>query len=101
MEDIHWIDPETLTLLKHFIKTVNRNTYLRKNLCIIITVRSNIKGSIRGLNFEELNKELINLDDNTSNEIVLHNLLTVNSFNMVDFVKNLSVENNKFRIASS
>ena len=101
MEDIHWIDPETLTLLKHFIKTVNRNTYLRKNLCIIITVRTNIKGSIRGLNFEELNKELINLDDNTSNEIVLHNLLTVNSFNMVDFVKYLSIENNKFRIASS
>ena len=30
MEDVHWIDPETLTLLRHFIKTVNRNTYLRK-----------------------------------------------------------------------
>jgi len=50
MEDVHWIDPETLTLLKHFIKTVNRNFFLRKNLCIIITVRAEIKGSYRGLN---------------------------------------------------
>ncbi len=25
MEDVHWIDPETLTLLIHFIKTVNRD----------------------------------------------------------------------------
>ena len=44
MEDVHWIDPETLTLLKHFIKTVNRNSFLRQNMCIIITVRSGKKG---------------------------------------------------------
>ena len=101
MEDIHWIDPETLTLLKHFIKTVNRNTFLRQNLCIVITVRSDIKPPYRGLNYEELKTELVNLDDKTTNPFELHDLLDINSFKLVDFVKNLSIENNEFRIASS
>ena len=101
MEDIHWIDPETLTLLKHFIKTVNRNIFLRKNLCIIITVRADIKPPYRGLNYEELKNELVNLDDKTINPFELNDLLDINSFKLVDFVKNLSIENNEFRIASS
>ena len=77
MEDVHWIDPETLTLLRHFIKTVNRNTYLRKNLCIIITFL----------------KRLNNL-----NEAGILELLHSCHANLVDFVKNLSIEKNKFRI---
>jgi len=101
MEDIHWIDPETLTLLKHFIKTVNRNIFLRKNLCIVITVRADIKPPYRGLNYEELKNELVNLDDKTTNPFELNDLLDINSFKLVDFVKNLSIENNEFRIASS
>ena len=101
MEDIHWIDPETLTLLKHFIKTVNRNSFLRKNLCIIISVRTEIKGSFRGLSYEELKKELNNLNEETNNSFDLNYLLDSSSFNLVDFVKNLSIEKNKFRIASS
>ena len=101
MEDVHWIDPETLTLLRHFIKTVNRNTYLRKNLCIIITVRTELRGSFRGLTFEELKSELNNLNEETNNSFDLVELLHSNSFNLVDFVKNLSIEKNKFRIASS
>ncbi len=104
MEDVHWIDPETLTLLKHFIKTVNRNSFLRQNMCIIITVRSGKKGikeSYRGLNYDELKNELKNLDNKTTNPFELHDLLDINSFNLVDFVKNLSIEDNKFRIASS
>jgi len=101
MEDVHWIDPETLTLLKHFIKTVNRNFFLRKNLCIIITVRAEIKGSYRGLNYQELKKELNNLDDKTKNLFDLSNLLDSNSFNLVDFVKNLSADDNGYKIASS
>ena len=101
MEDVHWIDPETLTLLKHFIKTVNRNFFLRKNLCIIITVRAEIKGSYRGLNYQELKQELNNLDDTTKNLFDLSNLLDSNSFNLVDFVKNLSADDNGYKIASS
>ena len=101
MEDVHWIDPETLTLLRHFIKTVNRNTFLRKNLCIIITVRTELKGSYRGLSFEELKIELNNLNDETNNSFDIVELLHSNSFNLVDFVKNLSIEKNKFKIASS
>tara|TARA_B110000003_G_scaffold75663_1_gene77265 strand:- start:418 stop:5211 length:4794 start_codon:yes stop_codon:yes gene_type:complete len=101
MEDVHWIDPETLTLLKHFIRTVNRNFFLRKNLCIIITVRAEIKGSYRGLNYEEIKKELNNLNDATNNCFDLRDLLDVDSFNLIDFVKNLSIQKNKFKIASS
>ena len=101
MEDIHWIDPETLTLLKHFIKTVNRNHFLRKNLCIIITVRAEIKGAFRGLNYEGLKNELNNLDNKTKNLFDLtEHLLDGNSFNLVDFVKNLSADNNGYKIAS-
>ena len=58
MEDVHWIDPETLTLLKHFIQTVNRDPFLRQNLCIIITVRSEMKDYYRGLNYRDLKKAL-------------------------------------------
>ena len=101
MEDIHWIDPETLTLLKHFIKTVNRNTFLRKNLCILISVRSEIKGLFRGLNYEKLKTELDNLNQETNNPFHIMDLLDTNSFNLTDFVKNLSTEKNKFRIATS
>mgnify|MGYP001318320345 CR=1 FL=1 len=101
MEDIHWIDPETLTLLKHFIKTVNRNTFLRKNLCILISVRSEIKGLFRGLNYEKLRTELDNLNQETNNPFHIMDLLDTNSFNLTDFVKNLSTEKNKFRIATS
>ena len=101
MEDVHWIDPETFTLLKHFIRTVNRNLFLRKNLCIIISVRAEIKGTYRGLDYAELNNELNNLNEETNNSFDLDNLLDVNSFNLVDFVKNLSIEDNKFKIASS
>lgn len=101
MEDVHWIDPETLTLLKHFIKTVNRNPFLRKNLCIIITVRAEIKGSYRGLNYQELKKELSNLDETTKNLFDLSDLLDSGSFNLVDFVKNLSTDDNGYKIASS
>ena len=100
MEDVHWIDPETLTLLKHFIKTINRNLFLRKHLCIIITVRAEIKGSYRGLNYHELKKELDNLKDK-NNIFDLSNLLDSNSFDLTDFVKNLSVEDNGFKMASS
>ena len=101
MEDIHWVDPETLTLLRHFIKTVNRDAFLRKNLCIILTVRSELRGSFRGLSYEELKKELTNLNEETNNSFDLTDLLHSNSFNLVDFVKNLSIEKNKFKIAST
>ena len=100
MEDVHWIDPETFTLLKHFIRTVNRNLFLRKNLCIIISVRAEIKGTYRGLDYTELNKELNNLNEETNNSLDLDNLLDGNSFNLVDFVKNLSADNNGYKIAS-
>ena len=101
MEDVHWIDPETLTLLKHFIETVNRNSFLRENLCIIITVRAEIKGYYRGLNYQDLKKELNNLDAKTKNLFDLSKLLDSNSFDLTDFIKNLSVEDNGFKMASS
>ena len=46
-------------------------------------------------------EELNNLNDETNNFFELIDLLDVKSFNLVDFVKNLSTEKNKFKIASS
>ena len=100
MEDVHWIDPETLTLLKHFIQTVNRDPFLRKNLCIIITVRAEMKGSYRGLNYHALKKELHKLKDK-NNLFDLSDLLNSNSFDLYDFIKNLCVEDNGFKMVST
>lgn len=100
MEDVHWIDPETLTLLKHFIQTVNRDPFLRKNLCIIITVRAEMKGSYRGLNYHALKKELHKLKDK-NNLFDLSDLLNSNSFDLNDFTKNLCVEDNGFKMVST
>ena len=102
MEDVHWIDPETLTLLIHFIKTVNRDFFLRKHLCIIITVRAEIKGTYRGLNSKDLKKELNNLNDTIKIPFDLSDLLDSNSFDLTDFVKNLSVDDNqRYKMVSS
>ena len=48
-----------------------------------------LKGLI-GLNYQELKKELSNLDETTKNLFDLSDLLDSGSFNLVDFVKNLS-----------
>ena len=100
MEDVHWIDPETLTLLKHFIQTVNRDPFLRKNLCIIITVRAEIKDNYRGLNYRDLKKALNEWKDQ-NNLFDLSNLLNSNSFDLNDFIKNLCVEDNRFKMVST
>ena len=39
IEDLHWIDPESYSFLKLFIKTINRNEFVRKNTCLILTLR--------------------------------------------------------------
>jgi len=100
MEDVHWIDPETLTLLKHFIQTVNRDPFLRQNLCIIITVRSEMKDYYRGLNYRDLKKALNEWKDQ-NNLFDLSNLLNSNSFVLNDFIKNLCVEDNGFKMVST
>ena len=100
MEDVHWIDPETLTLLKHFIQTVNRDPFLRQNLCIIITVRAEMKDYYRGLNYRDL-KEKLNEWKDKNNLFDLSNLLNSNSFDLNDFIKNLCVEDNGFKMVST
>ena len=32
LEDLHWIDPETYSFLKHFIEIINNNEFLEKYL---------------------------------------------------------------------
>ena len=42
LEDLHFIDPETYSFLKHFIKIANNNKFIRKSICIILTLRMEI-----------------------------------------------------------
>ena len=58
MEDLHWIDPESYAFLKHFIKTVNRNDFIRKNMCIILTIRNDEVNNLRGVSLEGLKDDL-------------------------------------------
>ena len=99
MEDLHWIDPESYSFLKHFIDLVNNNKFLRENLCIILTLRDNLLVEHRGVDYNTLVADLneIKLD----NDFLIDDLLKTSDFNLFDFVKHLSVLNNKFKIQSS
>tara|TARA_B110000977_G_scaffold184578_1_gene248494 strand:- start:1679 stop:6565 length:4887 start_codon:yes stop_codon:yes gene_type:complete len=100
MEDLHWIDSETLSFLKHFIKTVNRYENLRKKISIVLTIRNNISYSDRGISFTELKDGLDELNNTTENQIVINNLISKVDFEINDFVLGINQEN-KFKIANN
>lgn len=100
MEDLHWIDPESYSFLLHFIKIANNNKFLRGNLFIVLTLREGLNTEYRGINHEKLSEDLNAISNKKNNEIIISNLLNSSDFNMYDFVKNLSNQNNKFKIQS-
>ena len=51
LEDLHFIDPETYSFLKHFIKIANNNDFLRKSICIVLTLRDGANKEYRGINY--------------------------------------------------
>jgi len=104
MEDLHWIDPESYAFLKHFIDITNNNKFLRGNLCIILTVRECLDSNYRGVDTKMLIADLESLESDNTNKFKLDTLLHTSEFNLYDFIKNLSDQNNsdnKFKIQSS
>jgi hypothetical protein len=100
MEDLHWIDPESYAFLKHFIEIINNNKFLRGNLCIILTLRDGLNTNYRGLAHQALIDDLEAINDDSDNKFIIEELLSTNDFNLFDFVKHLSNQNNKFKIQS-
>ena len=100
MEDLHWIDPESYAFLKHFIEIINNNKFLRGNLCIILTLRDGLNTNYRGLAHQALIDDLEAINDDSDNKFLIEELLSTKDFNLFDFVKHLSNQNNKFKIQS-
>ena len=98
LEDIHWIDPESYIFLKHFIKTVNRNEFIKGNLCVVLTLRNDDHHSYRGKNYRELRNDLNELNNQLETPTKIDDLLKENQFNVNDFINYLSNQNNQFKI---
>lgn len=101
MEDIHWIDPESYSFLKLFIQMINRNKFLRGNMCIIFSMRCETDNKFRGPSSIEFNNDLKELQSNSSFKFSIQELLNENDFDIRDFTKQLSVQNNNFKIQNN
>ena len=98
MEDLHWIDPESYAFLKHFIKTINRNEFIRGNLCIILTLRNDQVSNYRGVDYKKLMGDLKDLDEQLESKTIIEDLLTEQQFNVKDFINHISKQNKQFKI---
>jgi len=101
MEDLHWIDPESYSFLKLFVQMINRNAFLRGNMCIILSIRNDSKLSYRGPSIDQLKNDISSLQESSSFTFRIETLLGVESFNLFDFVKSLSTQDNKFKIQNN
>ena len=101
MEDLHWIDPESYSFLRLFIQMVNRNSFLRGNMCIIFTMRCEIYNKFRGPSLKEFGDDLLEFQSNSSFKFSIQELLNKNDFNVIDFAKQLSVQKNSFKIQNN
>lgn len=88
IEDLHWIDSDSFSFLKEFIKTVNRYDSLRKNIIFILTLRSNFNND-RGINYEKLINEINQLNDETENKVSYRDLISSKDFIINDFLLEL------------
>lgn len=96
LEDLHFIDSESFSFFKQLIKTINRYESLRTKIKIILTLRDDFKDYYRGLDYENLKNELLQLNNSTDNNININNLLINTDFNVKNFVLGYT---NKVKIA--
>ena len=101
MEDLHWIDPESYAFLNKFIEMINRNKFLRGNMCIVLSIREESLFDYRGPSLSQLIAKTNDLNTNSSFKFKVEELLNFSNFNAVDFVKHLSLQNNQFKIQSN
>ena len=108
LEDLHWIDPETYSFLKHFIEIINNNEFLRKSICIVLTLRNGNNEEYRGVSYLKLRKDLEDINENEDFKFDVEDLYNFKKcVNLKDFVKYLSDQEiiddekrNSFRIQS-
>jgi hypothetical protein len=98
IEDLHWIDPESYSFLKLFIKTINRNEFVRKNTCLILTLRDDSFNNYRGLQYLKLHQDLTNLNKEVGQKFIVTDLINNNDFNLKDFTFYISEINPDFKI---
>ena len=101
MEDLHWIDPESYAFLMKFIEMINRNKFLRGNMCIILSIREESLFDYRGPSLSELITKTNDLNKNSSFKFKVEELLNFSNFNTIDFVKHLSKQDNQFKIQNN
>ena len=101
LEDLHWIDPETYSFLKHFIEIINNNEFLRKSICIVLTLRNGNNNEYRGVSYDKLRKDLEDINENEDFKFDVEDLFDFKKcVNLKDFVKYLSDQDNAFKIQS-
>ena len=100
LEDLHFIDPETYSFLKHFIMLINNNKFLRKSICIVLSLRNGENEVYRGINEETLKKDLAEINKIEDSPVIPEILYEYKDVNLIDFVKNLSNQDNSFKIQS-
>ncbi len=100
MEDLHWIDPQSYAFSKHFIKTINRSDFIRKNMCIVLTIRNDELNNLRGVGLQTLKDDLEDLNNSLTTKAVIRDLLVEESFNVKDFINHISNKNSQFKIQS-
>ena len=101
MEDLHWIDPESYSFLRLFIQMVNRNSFLRGNMCIIFTTRCEIDNKFRGPSLEEFGDDLLKFQSNSSFKFSIQELLNGFDFKVVVFAKQMSVQKKGVKIQNN
>jgi len=101
MEDLHWIDPESYVFLNKFIEMINRNKFLRGNMCIVLSIREESLFDYRGPSLSQLIAKTNDLNKNSSFKFKVEELLNFSNFNTVDFVKHLSQQDNQFKIQNN
>tara|TARA_B110000046_G_scaffold140313_1_gene146833 strand:+ start:605 stop:5074 length:4470 start_codon:yes stop_codon:yes gene_type:complete len=101
MEDLHWIDPESYVFLNKFIEMINRNKFLRGNMCIVLSIREESLFDYRGPSLSQLIAKINDLNKNSSFKFKVEELLNFSNFNTVDFVKHLSQQDNQFKIQNN
>ena len=101
MEDLHWIDPESYVFLNKFIEMINRNKFLRGNMCIVLSIREESLFDYRGPSLSQLIAKTNDLNTNSSFKFKVEELLNFSNFNAVDFVKHLSQQDNQFKIQNN
>ncbi len=101
LEDLHWVDPETYSFLKHFIQLVNNNEFLRRSICIVLSLRNGNNNEYRGVSYDKLRNDLKDINEKEDFKFDVENLFDFKkSVNLKDFVKYLSDQDNAFKIQS-